>query len=55
MDLGALSGGYNWDGAWMEPFATQSVAGHLLLGGFSLDGGVLSPPAPATRRRRCPR
>jgi hypothetical protein len=43
VDLGALSGGYTHGGdAWMEPFAAQAVSGHLLLGGFTLDGGVLS-------------
>lgn len=43
VDLGALSGGYTLgDGAWMEPFASQAASGHLLLGGFTLDGGVLS-------------
>ncbi|PTL83199.1 hypothetical protein [Vitiosangium sp. GDMCC 1.1324] len=43
VDLGALTGGYtHGDGAWMEPFASQAASGHLLLGGLTLDGGVLS-------------
>jgi hypothetical protein len=43
VDLGALTGGYTLgDGAWMEPFAAQALAGHVLFGGFTLDGGLLS-------------
>ncbi len=43
VDLGALSGGFtHGGGAWMNPFAAQAASGHLLLGGLTLDGGVLS-------------
>jgi hypothetical protein len=43
VDLGALSGGFtHGGGAWMDSFAAQALSGHLLLGGFTLDGGVLS-------------
>ncbi|QRN98315.1 hypothetical protein JRI60_04395 [Archangium violaceum] len=43
VDLGALTGGYTYGGgAWMSPFASQAASGHLLLGGFTLDAGVLS-------------
>jgi hypothetical protein len=43
VDLGALSGGYTYGGgAWMDAFAAQAASGHLLLGGFTLDGGLLS-------------
>jgi hypothetical protein len=43
VDLGALSGGYTYGGgAWMDPFAAQAISGHLLLGGFTLEGDVLS-------------
>lgn len=43
LDLGALSSGYNHVGgtSW-EPFAAQALSGHVLLGGFTLDAGLLS-------------
>jgi hypothetical protein len=43
VDLGALSGGFtHGGGAWMDSFAAQAASGHRLLGGLTLDGGVLS-------------
>ncbi|HEX8437506.1 hypothetical protein [Archangium sp.] len=43
VDLGALSGGFtHGGGAWMDSFAAQAASGHLLLGGLTLEGGVLS-------------
>ena len=43
VDLGALSSGYlHGGGAWMDTFAAQAASGHLLLGGLTLDGSILS-------------
>ncbi|ATB29228.1 hypothetical protein [Melittangium boletus] len=42
-DVGVLSSGLAGEGsAWADTFAAQALSGHVLLGGLTLEGGLLS-------------